>query len=164
MEQKPHTAETAGYERGMKRLSEFAPWLTPEEKNSLLADEQKAIRTGEWGEWMEVESDHIRPGSRHWRSKAYGVIVKEVDAHVKISIHSWAGIRPSWWDVQRIKNEIVGEDATAVEVYPPQSEVVDNEEVFHIWVVPRLPFSLHHRNHAAPEQRSGSDPLPAGSL
>lgn len=35
-------------------------------------------------------------------------------------------------------------NATAVEVYPPQSEVVDDADMYHLWIVERLPFSLFH--------------------
>src|SRR4029079_13224978 len=33
--------------------------------------------------------------------------------------------RPTWWEIQRIKNELAGAEKTAVEVYPPEDEVVD---------------------------------------
>lgn len=46
--------------------------------------------------------------------------------------------------MQRIKNELAGEDATAIEVYPPQADVIDQADMFHIWVLRgRLPFGLH---------------------
>ncbi len=46
--------------------------------------------------------------------------------------------------MQRIKDEIAGYDATAIEVYPPKSEVVDEADMFHIWVLRgKLPFGLH---------------------
>ncbi len=48
--------------------------------------------------------------------------------------------------MQRIKDEIAGPDATAIEVYPPHAEIVDQADMFHIWVVPGpLPFSLFDR-------------------
>lgn len=55
--------------------------------------------------------------------------------------------RPSWWEMQQIKDALAGPQATAVEVYPPADEVVDEGEVFHLWVLPMpLPFSLHRDN------------------
>ena len=48
--------------------------------------------------------------------------------------------------MQRIKDEIAGQDATAVEVYPPHSEIVDQADMYHLWVLPEpLPFSLADR-------------------
>ncbi len=52
----------------------------------------------------------------------------------------------SWSDMQRIKNEIVGKDRVAVEVYPPESDLVDQANMYHLWVLPpgfNLPFGLH---------------------
>lgn len=46
--------------------------------------------------------------------------------------------------MQRIKDELAGVDATAIEVYPPKAEVIDQADMFHIWVLPgKLPFGLH---------------------
>jgi|PlaIllAssembly_1097288.scaffolds.fasta_scaffold44816_6 hypothetical protein len=40
------------------------------------------------------------------------------------------------WDVlQRIKNDLLGVDATAVEVFPPQSDVVNEANIRHLWEV-----------------------------
>ena len=50
-----------------------------------------------------------------------------------------------WRDMQRIKNELVGEHRAGVEVYPAQKDVVDDADIYHLWVLPQgfqLPFSL----------------------
>lgn len=41
-----------------------------------------------------------------------------------------------WWALQLIKNEVAGEDAIAIEVYPPHGEVIDELNMRHLWVVP----------------------------
>lgn len=41
-----------------------------------------------------------------------------------------------WRDMQRIKNEICGYERTAVEIYPPMSNLVDTCNQFHLWVYP----------------------------
>lgn len=51
-----------------------------------------------------------------------------------------------WADLQRIKNEIVGPGARAVEVYPPRSELIDDANLYHLWVWPHdvpCPFDLN---------------------
>lgn len=51
----------------------------------------------------------------------------------------------SWAEKQRIKNLIVGPQRLAIEVFPPESELVDQADVFHLWVLPdgfQLPFGL----------------------
>lgn len=60
-----------------------------------------------------------------------------------LAIASLSGERPTWWEMQRIKDELAGPDAMAVEVYPPAAEVVDEADMFHIWVLPQpLTFGL----------------------
>lgn len=68
------------------------------------------------------------------------------NGHVHLMISSLSEIRPDWWEAQRIKNEICGHEATAVEVYPPQSEVVDDANAYHLWTVDRLPFTIFSRS------------------
>jgi hypothetical protein len=52
----------------------------------------------------------------------------------------------SWSDMQRIKNELAGPDRVAVEVYPEESNLVDQANCYHLWIMPpdyKLPFGLH---------------------
>ena len=41
-----------------------------------------------------------------------------------------------WRHMQRMKNEICGDERTAVEIYPPMSNLVDTCNQFHLWVYP----------------------------
>ena len=50
-----------------------------------------------------------------------------------------------WAEMQCIKNEIFGEERTAIEVFPPVSELVDEANMYHLWVFAegfKLPFGL----------------------
>jgi len=52
----------------------------------------------------------------------------------------------SWSDLQRIKNELIGNDRMAVEVYPREEDLVDSANMYHLWVFPEemtLKFGLH---------------------
>lgn len=52
----------------------------------------------------------------------------------------------SWSDMQRVKNELAGEDRIAVEVYPKEADLIDQANMYHLWVLPEgfnLPFGLH---------------------
>lgn len=40
-----------------------------------------------------------------------------------------------WRDLQRIKNELVGEECEGIELYPAESRVVDGANQYHLWVV-----------------------------
>lgn len=51
----------------------------------------------------------------------------------------------SWSHKQRIKNELVGTEAIAIEVFPPESKLFDCANIYHLWIVPsniKLPFVL----------------------
>lgn len=51
-----------------------------------------------------------------------------------------------WDDLQAIKNEVFGPEATAVEIYPPQAEVIDEVNMRHLWLVPEVAVpSLYNR-------------------
>jgi hypothetical protein len=41
-----------------------------------------------------------------------------------------------WSEIQKIKNELFGEETTAVEYYPAQSELIDNHNIYWIWIYP----------------------------
>ncbi len=51
-----------------------------------------------------------------------------------------------WRDLQEIKNQIVGEEHEAVELYPSQDRVVDTANQYHLWVFKdkkfRFPFGF----------------------
>lgn len=40
-----------------------------------------------------------------------------------------------WDELQAIKNEVFGDDATCIEIYPPKHEVVNEVNMRHLWLV-----------------------------
>lgn len=54
-----------------------------------------------------------------------------------------------WRDFQRIKNQLVGPDCEAIELYPAESRLVDTANQFHLWCVAeplfRFPFGYTSR-------------------
>lgn len=42
----------------------------------------------------------------------------------------------NWRHLQQIKNEVIGPEREAVELYPAESRIVDNANQFHLWVLP----------------------------
>lgn len=120
------------------------------ERRMLLASEARARKSGAWGEWEKLTFPRGSAG-RSWaagfttayRNRVFSVLVRDAGSAVHMAVSSLSGERPSWHEMQRIKDELAGEDSTAVEVYPPKSEIVDDADMFHIWVLPeRLPFGL----------------------
>jgi hypothetical protein len=55
--------------------------------------------------------------------------------HIRVKKRSGRG-GITWDALQKIKNEAAGEDAVAIEVYPPEHEVVYDTNMRHLWVLP----------------------------
>lgn len=47
-----------------------------------------------------------------------------------------------WRDFQRIKNQLCGEEAEGVELYPAESRIVDTANQYHIWVFTKSKIGL----------------------
>jgi hypothetical protein len=66
--------------------------------------------------------------------------------HLRIWRCDGAEITGGWDVLQALKNEALGEDALAVEVFPPQRDLVDEVPHRHLWVLPggwtHLPVNL----------------------
>jgi hypothetical protein len=121
------------------------------DRRILLRNEERRRKSGDWGPWERIDLPMGIPGTgwcnliRYaYRNAVFSVLVRTVEDGVRhFAVSSLTGVRPTWWEMQRIKNELAGDAATAVEVYPPQAEVIDGADMFHIWVMPTaLPFSL----------------------
>lgn len=98
---------------------------------------------------------------RVWRSADYLAVLYEqrADGLRRLSVNStrrtanrkrrvgtdWRdGI--TWDELQRVKNECLGEDVWCVEVYPAQSDLVDVANIRHLWVLdepPATKFPTH---------------------
>lgn len=55
------------------------------------------------------------------------------------------GTSVSWATKQRIKNELLGAEVAAIEVYPAASKLVDDANMYHLWILPNgfdLPIEM----------------------
>lgn len=127
--------------------------LSRGERRNLLSTERKRRQNGSWGPWEKLTFPRGSAGDG-WaadftvahKNSVFAVLDRTLPNGVRhLAISSLSGDRPSWLEAQRIKTEIAGPDATAVEVYPPDAEIVDQADMYHLWVVGRLPFSLATR-------------------
>jgi hypothetical protein len=126
------------------------------ERRALLDREARARKSGQWGDWEVLSFPVGTVASSGWpseittayRNRVFAVLIRSAGGGVvHYAISSLSDRRPTWWEMQRIKNELAGSAATAVEVYPPNSDIVDDADMFHIWVLPAgLPFGLRHRS------------------
>lgn len=129
---------------------------------NILRREDIARATGRWPKWLWHDIDN-RGRSVGWPAEArraaengvFSVMMRETDAGAWGPVtHAWiktVSEAPdiTWAEKQRIKDELFGRERVAIEVYPPRSELVDQANLFHLWVFPAgfaLPFSLVDRN------------------
>lgn len=81
------------------------------------------------------------PVIKVWRSRSWVVLVFALDAGAsRVSVRRTSerdGI--TWDELQAIKSEIGCGDYWALEVYPPDGEVVDLAPMRHLWLVPSAP-------------------------
>ena len=122
--------------------------------------ERKALRSGDWGAWRKTPLPAGLPDTSGWcreirvtfANDLYVVLVRPLrtswgEVH-HLAIRTAGNLEPPWRDKQRIKNELFGLECTAVEVMPPAAELVDEADMYHVWVLPAgmvLPFSIHDR-------------------
>jgi hypothetical protein len=118
--------------------------------------EREALRTGNWGPWEHTPLPNGFP-STGWsaqvrltsKNRLYAVLDRPVETEWgtihHLAIRTASNLEPPWRDKQRIKNELYGPEFTAVEVMPPRDELIDEADMYHIWVLPpafSLPFTL----------------------
>lgn len=101
------------------------------------------------------------PGVRGWPALLQ-LSVRRLDRQ---PIHDWR-------DLQRIKNELVGPEHEAVELYPAESRLVDSSNQYHLWCLEsptaRFPFGWLERfvSDAGPTPsapKAKQRPWPAGA-
>jgi len=91
-----------------------------------------------------MEQDVVWMNNLYQVNIAYGedIIHLSIKRRDKRPIHNWR-------QLQRIKNELVGEEYEAVEIYPAESRLVDTSNQYHLWVFTdpkfRLPFGFDGR-------------------
>ena len=86
---------------------------------------------------------------RAWENGKYAVLARDIDTTMGKITHAF--IREllnrdiPWRDKQEIKNLIFGKESLAIEVFPPESDLVDAIGAYHLWVQHDLkdyPFNL----------------------
>lgn len=83
-----------------------------------------------------------------WINQIYQVIKRQQDdgaVYLSIRRIDQAPVR-SWRDLQRIKNQLVGPENEAIELYPAESRLVDTANQYHLFAHPdptyRFPFGI----------------------
>ena len=135
----------------MSRYNDVLLNVDRNQRRSLLKAEESNRAAGTWGTWeiLTFPKGTVGIGWTYGfdiahKNKVFSVLDRTLENGVRhLAVSSLSGIRPTWREMQRIKDDIAGCDKTAVEVYPPATEIVDQADMFHIWVLPApLSFGL----------------------
>jgi hypothetical protein len=126
-----------------------------------MTKKKKSGRTQprEWGEWSIGEypnkekpdylSEEQWQEALRWREETtcyvneiFQVNIKDVTDNAN-NVWKWLSIKRrdkkaihDWRALQRIKNDLVGEEFEAIEIYPSESQLVDEANQYHLWVMP----------------------------
>ena len=108
---------------------------------SVLAQFQK--QETEFKEVDLAEREHPAWMTRCFRNNKF---IVTIDDNRKVSTgtaivalvqnHLNTPIANHWSEMQRIKNEIFGENTVAIEYYPAQSMMIDRANIYWMWVFP----------------------------
>lgn len=111
----------------------------------------------DWTDFQQLDSVVVgpdgNPGTLHQNNR-YQVVRREYSdgpfgPYVHLTIRNADGsARHDWRDFQRIKNELVGEETEAIELYPAESRLVDTANHYHLWVFRdyRFPLGMEQRD------------------
>ena len=87
-----------------------------------------------------------------WRNDTYGAAIKHFQSRSPFvpttQLNLWRhddGTVRDWYDLQRIKNDVLGVDVEAFELYPAESRLVDTANSYHLWAFPagyRIPLPI----------------------
>ena len=135
-------------------------WQPLKRANSLKAPSETLIAhcmsyNGRTREETIADLDEDASRCECWINDIYQVQVRPLGddgAHVQLNIRRRDGgpIMRDWRHFQQIKNELIGEECEAVELYPAESRKVDTCNKFHLWGVRdpsfRFPMGFEERD------------------
>lgn len=115
-------------------------------KNARRKKARKLAKRGR-GEFRPIDmaaNPHPEWMTRAFSNNYYVVMVQDNAPTTKgpaikamVQAHDNLPIKNHWKEMQRIKNEIFGEETMAIEYYPPESKLLDDHNIYWLWVFPQ---------------------------
>jgi len=133
-----------------RQAKEIRKGMTKSQFDALFIDFVKPLRP------LKAITDCALPhgATRAYSNNRYIVIVyddvqttKGLATQVLIQNIFGTRIKDHWSEIQRIKNELFGDEAVGIEFYPKESELVDEHNIYWLWVMPSnlLPMPLNSK-------------------
>lgn len=159
------TKKSAGKLVKQPAWTPFVKGALPPVEEAVILDQAQA--SGKPVEEIRAMYAAIEREERIWINSRYQVNIREVTSdngkpssppvlHLSIKRRDKQPIH-DWRDLQRIKNELVGPECEAVEIYPAESRLVDTSNQFHLWVFndPAFRFPLGFNERLVLERPGG---------
>jgi hypothetical protein len=98
-----------------------------------------------YGAWRENPENDTPSGKAYTNGRydvVYAVVAVEHPDYgalqcIRLQVCNWdQSAQHDWRDFQRIKNDLVGEDWEAVELYPAEARLLDPSNAFYLWCYP----------------------------
>lgn len=80
----------------------------------------------------------------------FALVFEDTSMHLTFKRNDRAAVR-DWRHFQAIKNEVAGPEREAVEIFPPESELVDSANEYHLFVLPDGQMSPLGFEHDEPQ-------------
>ena len=80
----------------------------------------------------------------------FALVFEDSTMHLTFKRNDRAAVR-DWRHFQAIKNEVAGPEREAIEIFPPESELVDAANEYHLWVLPEGAWSPLGFVHGEPQ-------------
>lgn len=136
--------------RGIIRPVPWTHFTRAELPSNAFSDKQLraiSMQTGLPLEDLKNALATITEGREVWCNSRYQVLIFRDKSPVWLTIkHVDQSVQRSWRDLQRIKNELLGEEWEAVELFPQESRLVDQANQYHLWALDhRFDFGMGER-------------------
>lgn len=109
---KKSLAKPKGKFEELERTASQPDWMTRVFRNNhytVMIDDNAILSNGQRAIKAMIQRHDDRPFTRHWR------------------------------EMQSIKNEIFGADKVGIEFYPPESELIDDYNIYWLWIIDEQP-------------------------
>lgn len=109
----------------------------------LSAKIERRSLSGNWQPWEHktfpkgsVGSSWCAEIGEAYTNYLYAALVRHLEGgRIHLAIRTPSNLEPPWRDMQRIKNELFGEDRFAIQIYPAQSHLIDDADMYHLWIM-----------------------------
>lgn len=136
------------------RSEEFKQWH-PE----IISWTMQEYKIDQAGAIKMLEADMAK--CETWVNDLYQVQKRYLDngmVHLNIRRRDGAAVLRDWRHFQQIKNELIGEECEAIELYPAESRKVDTSNKYHLYGAPdpefRFPVGWEDRDVGYQEHRN----------